>query len=278
MQINISMNLMTMKNLISKILILFVFATFVVSCSISPGMYMDTSSKNGEDFVYIETLDKEIKIEDIVDSQSRDNINGDYRIGNGDQIAITVWGLPDLFPIANINSDLNLRRVDSNGDIYFPYVGIIEAQSKTQNELREDLTLKLSEFFNEPQLDVSIAKFNSQKIYLLGEVTTPQKINITDIPLSLSEALGEAKGLNTNTSKGSEVFVIRNFDGKRPPKIFKANLSTPAGFIAAGNFYLTDNDIIYVNASGTSRWNRVISQFFPFSSFLNSIDNLTNSD
>ena len=269
---------MTMKNLISKVLILFVLAIFVVSCSISPGMYMDTSSKNGEDFVYIETLDKEIKIEDIVDSQSRDNINGDYRIGNGDQIAITVWGLPDLFPIANINSDLNLRRVDSNGDIYFPYVGIIEAQSKTQNELREDLTLKLSEFFNEPQLDVSIAKFNSQKIYLLGEVTTPQKINITDIPLSLSEALGEAKGLNTNTSKGSEVFVIRNFDGKRPPRIFKANLSTPAGFIAAGNFYLTDNDIIYVNASGTSRWNRVISQFFPFSSFLNSIDNLTNSD
>ena len=32
----------------------------------------------------------------------------------------------------------------------------------------------------------------------------------------------------------------------------KLNLSTPAGFIAAGNFYLTDTDIIYVNASGTS--------------------------
>ena len=37
-----------------------------------------------------------------------------------------------------------------------------------------------------------------------------------------------------------------------------------------------NNDIVYVNASGTARWNKVISQFFPFSSFLNSIDNLTN--
>mgnify|MGYP006228273447 CR=1 FL=1 len=37
---------------------------------------------------------------------------------------------------------------------------------------------------------------------------------------------------------------------------------------------LSDNDIVYVNAKGTTRWNRVISQFFPFSSFLNSVDNL----
>ena len=42
--------------------------------------------------------------------------------------------------------------------------------------------------------------------------------------------------------------------------------------------YLSDNDIVYVNSKGTTRWNRVISQFFPFSSFLNSVDNLVNSD
>ena len=54
------------------------------------------------------------------------------------------------------------------------------------------------------------------------------------------------------------------------------NLSTPAGFIAAGSS-MEDNDIVYVNASGTTRWNRIISQFFPFSSFLNSIDNLTSN-
>ena len=53
--------------------------------------------------------------------------NSIYRIGNGDQIAITVWGLPDIFPIVNINPDQNFRRVDSNGKIYFPYVGLISA-------------------------------------------------------------------------------------------------------------------------------------------------------
>ena len=184
--------------------------------------------------------------------------------------------MPEIFPISNISPDQNLRRVDSNGNLYFPYAGIVEAAGKTQDELRANLTDILSNYFTEPQLDISIARFNSQKIYLLGEVTTPMKINITDIPLSLSDALGEAKGISTNTGDGTNVYIIRQSGVSGENQIFRANLSSPAGFIAAGNFYLNNNDIIYVNAKGTARWNRVISQFFPFSSFLNSIDNLTN--
>ena len=133
------------------------------------------------------------------------------------------------------------------------------------------MTEKLSIYFTEPQLDISIARFNSKKVFVLGEVTTPRKININDIPLSLSDVIGIANGLNTNTSNGSDVFVIRSHDGER---IFRADLSSPAGFLSANNFYLKDNDIVYVNSKGTTRWNRVISQFFPFSSFLNSVDNL----
>ena len=82
--------------------------------------------------------------------------------------------------------------------------------------------------------------------------------------------------MSTNTADGSEVFIIRQGVGSNDPEIYRANLSSPSGFIAAGDFYLADNDIVYVNAKGTTRWNRVISQFFPFSTFLNSVDNLTS--
>ena len=99
--------------------------------------------------------------------------------------------------------------------------------------------------------------------------------HITDVPISLSDALGEVLGLNTNTSSGSEVYIIRQSNNESP-EIFRADLSSPTGFLDSSNFYLKDNDIVYVNASGTTRWNRIVSQFFPFSSFLNSIDNLTN--
>ena len=135
--------------------------------------------------------------------------------------------------------------------------------------------LSLQNYFKDIQLDLTIVNFNSQKIYILGEVSTPMKINLTDIPLSLSNALGQARGLNTISANGSEVFIIRQLDNNpESAKIFQADLDSPAGFLSTNNFYLANNDIIYVNAKGTTRWNRVISQFFPFSSFLNSVDNL----
>lgn len=262
-----------------KIYINFALLLFVTSCSLSPGMHMQTEKSwfNDGEYVFIESINQKIKITEISE-KNNDIKTYEYKIGVGDQLAITVWGLPEIFPLSNINPDQNLRRVDSNGNIFFPYVGLILAEGKSQNELRIDIATSLSEFFKNPQLDLSIVKFNSQKVYLLGEVSKPAKIDISDVPLSLSEALGQTDGINNNTAEGSEVFVIRQAEEEGLPKIYRADLSSPAGFIASGSFYLADNDIVYVNAKGTARWNRVVSQFFPFSSLLNSVNNLSGSD
>ena len=238
---------------------------------------MQTTNINS---VYVESIDQNVEIHKIEDHVlSKQNFpKKNYKIGIGDEILITVWGLPEVFPLTGINIEANLRRVDSSGKIYFPYVGLTKAEGLTQNELRTSLTDKLSQYFTNPQLDVGIGRFNSQKIYILGEITKPSKINLSDIPFSLSDALGEVNGLNTNTSNGSQVFIIRNDGDSNLPKIFIADMSSPANFINSGSFYLQNNDIIYVNASGTTRWNRVISQFFPFSTFLASVNSLSDSD
>ena len=252
----------------------------VASCSLSPGMHMSPKNVGGQEYIYVSSIDEDLLIENI-SSNEIESLNlkkAEYRISAGDQIAITVWGLPDIFPITNISPDQNLRRVDSNGEIFFPFAGSIRAQGKTQNELRTSLTEKLAENFNDPQLDVSIARFNSQKVYLLGEVSKPLKIFITDIKLSLADAIGEVSGFNTNSSDPAEVYIIRQGIEVDSARIFKADLSSPSAFIDASNFYLQDGDIVYVNAKGTTRWNRVVSQFFPFSTFLNSVDALTSSD
>lgn len=269
---------MTMKRINRHFYLLAI--ALLSGCSLSPGMHMSYIDRSGEGTVYVESIEKNIEVKNIslTDLEILSNKNNVYKIGKGDQIAITVWGLNEVFPIINVSPDSNLRRVDSNGNIFFPYVGTVKASGKTQDELRESITMELSKFFNEPQLDVSIARFNSQKVYLLGEVNLPIKINISDVPLSLSDALGESRGLNNNTASGSEVFVIRQGKNNLNPIIYRANLNSPSGFLVSGSFYLENNDIIYVNAKGTARWNRVISQFFPFSTFLNSIDNLTSNN
>ena len=267
----------TKKKMIKKTLFPLVIATLLSSCVLSPGMFMSSSNNwSGENTVFVSSLNRSMIIEPITNKIELKKSIGTYKIGKGDQLYVTVWGLPDVFPVTGaVNSELNTRRVDTNGNIFFPFVGLILAAGKTQDELRNHLTLQLSKMFKNVQLDIAIAGFNSQKVYLLGEITTPKTIKLTDIPLSLSNAIGESKGLNTNTSEGEDVFVIRQTPSQ-DPQIYRVDLSSPSGFLSAGNFYLTDNDIVYVNAKGTTRWNRVISQFFPFSSFLNSIDNLVD--
>ncbi len=272
---DIYMMIIILKKMNKEIIFLSLFLFLLTSCSLSPGMFMSSSNNwSGENTIFVESLNSSIIIEPVTNRFQSKVGTEIYKIGRGDQLFVTIWGLPDVFPVTgNVNTDINTRRVDSNGNIFFPYVGLILAEGKTQDELRRDLTIELSKMFKNVQLDISIAGFNSQKVYLLGEVTTPKVINITDIPLSLSNAIGESKGLNTNTSEGEDVFVIRQILNQ-DPRIYRVDLSSPSGFLSAGNFYLTDNDIVYVNAKGTTRWNRVISQFFPFSSFLNSVDNL----
>ena len=259
--------------MIKRIFSLLIISIYFQSCALSPGMFMTSSTNwNGDNSVFIDSLDTSIVIESITNKDRSKKIEDVYKIGRGDQLSVTIWGLPDVFPV-NINPELNIRRVDSNGNIFFPFVGLISAAGKTQDQLRSDLTNELLKMFKNIQLDLSITNFNSQKIYLLGEITVPKVINLSDIPLTLSDAIGQSKGLNTNTAEGEDVFVIRQ-NVAYGPRIFRVDLSSPAGFLSSGNFYLTDNDIVYVNAKGTTRWNRVISQFFPFSSFLNSVDNL----
>ena len=104
------------------------------SCSLSPGMHMKTEASwlDNELSIFIPELNTNIDIENISNIKNN-NLDYNYKIGKGDQVSITVWGLPDIFPISNITPDQNLRRVDSNGNIFFPYVGIVKAEGLTQD-------------------------------------------------------------------------------------------------------------------------------------------------
>ena len=170
---------------IKKKINLLITAMFISCCSLAPGMHVDTQKTwfNGKEYVYIESIDQPVEVKPInIFLKENNKYNHLYKIGIGDQISVSIWGLPEIFPMVNISPDQNLRRVDQNGNIFFPYAGLIKASNKTQDELRLDLTKSLSIYFNNPQVDVTISRFNSQQVFVLGEVTKPTKLNITEPP------------------------------------------------------------------------------------------------
>ena len=89
---------------------------------------------------------------------------------------------------------------------------------------------------------------------------------------SLSVALAKAKGLNQATSKGKEVYVLRPKDYQGKPRIFKSDISSPSGYLVAGEFNLQAEDIVFVGTAGITSWSRFINQVLPFTNFINSAE------
>jgi protein involved in polysaccharide export with SLBB domain len=249
----------------------FIFAIFLQACALSPGMYDPPSfNKNLENKKVIEITPNLIK--------NQNTISENYKISNGDELAIVVFGQNEYFPIQSYigNSPYTKRIVDENGKIFFPYAGEVFVAGYTVSEVRTILTKLLSKNFVDPQLDVGISTFNpNRNIYVLGEVVRPQTMSVGLVGLTLSDAIAQAQGLSPVSSKGNAVFVIRQ-DSEGGGSVYKANFNNASEFIIAGEFTLIPGDIIFVGAADITKWNRFISQLFPFASFLNQVDNLQN--
>ena len=122
-----------------------------------------------------------------------------YKLGAQDVLSILVWGQPDLSPATTSASGgtgvaTAGRLIDFNGDLYFPLVGYIRAAGLTVSEFREALTRQLSKFVKNPQIDVNVASYRSQRVFVSGEVHAPGVVSVTDAPLRIVDALAQVGG------------------------------------------------------------------------------------
>lgn len=119
---------------------------------------------------------------------------------------------------------------------------------------------------------------NQSKAYIVGEVGRPQVLPIKANGLTLTDALGSAGGLSPAAADGNQVYVIRGAaEAHIRSKVFRLSAKSPAAFILAGRFNIQPQDVIFVGASGLTRWNRVISQIFPSSSLIGNTQSLADN-
>lgn len=130
-----------------------------------------------------------------------------YVIGPQDILSITVWDHPEItLPMGQYRSDnATGNLVEDDGRMYFPYVGKVQVGGLTISEARARLTTELAKVLRNPQVDVRILAFRSQKIYVGGDVHLPGAYNVTDVPLTLNEAINRAGGFLPTADDGDVI-------------------------------------------------------------------------
>jgi polysaccharide export outer membrane protein len=118
-----------------------------------------------------------------------------YLVGPQDELRITVFEHPELSNPAGTANELSGRVVNSDGKIFFPYVGAVQAAGRTVQEIQQTITQGLRNVIRNPQVDVSVFRFRSQRVVVSGEVRTPGVVAITDVPPTLGELISAAGGL-----------------------------------------------------------------------------------
>jgi len=126
----------------------------------------------------------------------------DYVVGAGDVLEISVWKEDGLTKQTLVRPD---------GGITFPLIGELQAGGLTVNQIKAEIAKKLSEFFAEPEVSVSLINLN-HKIYVVGRVNKPGEF-ITPNRVSVMQALSMAGGL-TPFADDDDIRIIRQVGGK----------------------------------------------------------------
>lgn len=123
----------------------------------------------------------------------------EYVVGAEDVLSLTVWEHPELSRTVAVQAD---------GTITLPPIGAVPAAGKTTSTLARDLEGRYYSVLRiTTQVTVSVIAFNSQKVFLAGQVATPGRFSFEVMP-NLVDFLGMTGGLGAGADL-SRVRILR---------------------------------------------------------------------
>lgn len=165
-----------------------------------------------------------------------------YRVGVGDVLDVVVWDHPDLTqPSGGQRTPQESgQRVQADGTFFYPYVGQIPAKGRTPEAIRDDLAKRLAEYIPNPQVGVRVVGYKSQAVSVTGEVESPSRQSLSDVPLTLLDAIDAAGGL-------TEEADARNVTLRRGGRSYTVDMkSFLEDGVSANNPILQNGDVVSV--------------------------------
>jgi polysaccharide export outer membrane protein len=157
-----------------------------------------------------------------------------YVIGPQDVLDISVWKEPELTRPVPVRPD---------GKISMPLLNDVQAAGKTPLQLAADITTGLKKFVTDPQVTVIVTTINSQRVFILGEVSRAGAYPL--LPnMTVLQALSSAGGFTVYANL-KKIYVLRVEDGKQVKHPFNYK-DVLAGKAADQNIIVKAGDTIVV--------------------------------
>jgi polysaccharide biosynthesis/export protein len=126
-------------------------------------------------------------------------VGKDYVIGADDVLDVSVWKEQELTRTLQVRPD---------GKISMPLLGDVQAAGLTPGQLAQSVSEKLKKYLTAPQVTVILTQINSQRVYVIGEVTRPGAYPV--LPgMTILQAISSAGGL-TQFANGKKIFLMRD--------------------------------------------------------------------
>jgi len=127
-----------------------------------------------------------------------------YIIGPQDVLDISVWKEAELTRSVPVRPD---------GKISLPLLNDVRAAGLTPNQLAAQITASLKRFVTDPQVTVIVTQINSQRIYILGEVSRTGAYPLLP-DMTILQALSSAGGFTQFANK-KKIYMLRTENGKQ---------------------------------------------------------------
>jgi len=113
-------------------------------------------------------------------------VDEQYHLGPGDLLKLQVWNRPEVSSPSLV--------VAPDGSVTVNRLGVVQVGGKTVDQAAKDIAAKLGAFYERPEVTISVEKYNNNKAFVLGRVTSPGVVHFPGRG-SLLEALALAGGL-----------------------------------------------------------------------------------
>ncbi len=175
----------------------------------------------------------------VAQAQTPPRSGGDYVLGAGDVVRITVYQNPDLSLEA---------RIGESGVISYPLIGAVKLGGLQVPDAEKRIAdgLKGGNFIKQPQVSILVTQVRGNQASVLGQVLRPGRYPLEQANMTLSELLAMAGGI---APSGNDIVTLT---GKRNGKPMRVQVDFPTIFIGdTKDVPVADGDVVYVDRMPT---------------------------